>query len=251
MTRATQRISLVLLPGTLNTAVLWQAQVAALSAHADIHLADLTQQDSIAAMADHVLARMPEGRFALAGFSLGGYVALEIMRRAADRVLALALINSSARPETPEGQVGREKTMALAQRDFARLTSTLIQHMLPPERQEDSMLVANIRAMMNELGAPVFVRQSRVVLARADSRADLSAIRCPTLIVTGADDKVAPPRFSEEMAAALSDAQLHILPATGHLSPMERPEQVTGLMQTWLARAVLPGGPPLHPRRHQ
>lgn len=232
------RIPLLLLPGTLNNATLWQAQVDALSPHADIHVADLTRQGTTSAMADDALALMPPGPFAMAGFSLGGYVALEIMHRAGERVAALALVNTSARPETPEGRPGREKMMALALRDFPRLTGSLIQFMLPPESLADTALVASIQSMMNEVGAEAFVRQSQAVMDRADSRDVLVSVHCPTLVIAGADDKVAPPRFSEEMAAAIPGAQLHVLPATGHLSPMERSGPVAALMQDWLARAT-------------
>jgi pimeloyl-ACP methyl ester carboxylesterase len=229
------RIPLLLLPGTLNDAELWRAQIDALGTQADIRVADFTQQSSIAAMAGDALAILPEGPFALAGFSLGGFVAFEVLRRATGRVRGLALVNTQARPESPEGRPGREKMMALAGRDFPRLTASLIQFMLPPERQGDATLVAAIQTMMDRVGADAFVLQSQAVMDRADSRPLLPSIACPTLIIGGLEDKVAPPRLSEEMAAAIPGAQLHLLPATGHMGPLERPAEVTGLLQAWLA----------------
>ncbi|MES2973226.1 MAG: alpha/beta hydrolase [Pseudomonadota bacterium] len=230
------RIPLLLLPGTLNDAALWRAQTDALGAQAGVHVADVSQQAGIAAMADDAIAAMPPGPFAVAGFSLGGFVAFEVIRRAADRVLGLALINTQARPETPEGKPGREKMMVLAGRDFPRVTATLIQFMLPAERQADAALVDAVQSMMNRVGAEAFVRQSQAVMDRPDSRSLLASIDCPVLVIGGMDDKVAPAKLSEEMAAAIPGAQLHLLPATGHLAPLERPAEVTALMRGWLAR---------------
>ena len=232
-----KRIPLLLLPGTLNDAGLWRAQADALGHQADIQIADLASQRSTAAMADEAIAAMPAGPFAVAGFSLGGFVAFEVMRSAAGRVQGLALVNTQARAESPEGKPGREKMMALAGRDFPRLTASLIQFMLPPPRQDDAALVAAIQSMMDRVGADAFVRQSQAVMDRADSSAVLATISCPTLIIGGMEDKAAPARLSEEMAAAIPGAQLHLLPATGHLAPLERPDEVTELMRTWLALA--------------
>lgn len=229
-----KRLPLLLLPGTLNDAELWRTQIAAFDGQTDIHVGDFTTQTTIAAMADDAIAAMPEGPFALAGFSLGGYVSFEVLRRVGDRVCGLALINTQARPEPPEGRPGREKMMALAVRDFPRLVSTLIQFMLPQARLEEIALVTPIQAMMGRVGAETFVRQSQAVMDRADSRPVLASIACPTLIVAGMEDKIAPPRFSEEMAAAIPGAQLHLLAATSHMSPLERPDEVTGFMRTWL-----------------
>jgi pimeloyl-ACP methyl ester carboxylesterase len=208
------------LPGTLNDAALWRAQIKALGGVADIRVADFTSQPSIAAMAEDAIATMPDGRFALAGFSLGGFVAFEILRRAAKRVLGVALVNTQARPEPPESRPGRERMMALAGRDLPGLTGALIQFMLPPQRQGDAELMAAVLSMMN----------------RADSRATMAAIDCPTLVIGGMQDKVAPPKLSEEMAAAIPGAQLHLLADTGHLAPLERPTEVIELMRAWLTQ---------------
>jgi len=230
------RIPLLLLPGTLNDAALWRAQIKALGGVADIRVADFTSQPSIAAMAEDAIATMPDGRFALAGFSLGGFVAFEILRRAAKRVLGVALVNTQARPEPPESRPGRERMMALAGRDLPGLTGALIQFMLPPQRQGDAELMAAVLSMMNRVGAEAFVRQSEAVMNRADSRATMAAIDCPTLVIGGMQDKVAPPKLSEEIAAAIPGAQLHLLADTGHLAPLERPTEVIELMRAWLTQ---------------
>lgn len=230
-------LPLLLLPGTLSDAEIWRAQIGALS-HADIRVADLTTQTTIAAMADDAIGVMPDGAFMVAGFSLGGYVAFEVLRRAGDRVRGLALINTQARPEPAESRPGREKMMALARSDFPHLTEALIHLMLPPARLREATLVASIKSMMNRVGAAAFVRQSHAVMNRADSRAVLAAIDCPTLIIGGIEDAVVPPKLSVEMAAAIPGAQIHLLPDTGHMGPMERPDEVTALMFVWLERSA-------------
>jgi pimeloyl-ACP methyl ester carboxylesterase len=242
------RTPLLLLPGTLSDAEIWRAQIDALHGHADIRVADLTTQTSIAAMANDAMGMIPNGTFALAGFSLGGYVAFEVLRRAGARVRGLALVNTQARAESPESRQRREKMMALARRDFPRLVDALIQFMLPAARIGEATLVATIQSMMNRVGAAAFVRQSHAVMERADSRATLATIDCPTLVIGGVEDPVAPPELSEEMAAAIPGARMHLLPATGHMGPLERPDQVAHLMWTWLecgSRLTKNQGPPL------
>ncbi len=228
------RPTLLLLPGTLNDEAVWKAQTDQLEVN--ICVADLTQQNTIASMAEHAIASMHSGPFFMAGFSLGGYVALEIMRRASSRIKGLALISTSARPELIAGRAGREEMMALAQKDFSQLTSKLIQFMLPATRYSDVNLVTDIQAMMDRVGADAFVRQSQAVMDRADSRDILTLIRCPTLIISGKNDKVAAPKFSEEMANAIPLAELHFLEETGHMAPMERPNEVTKLLKAWLEK---------------
>jgi pimeloyl-ACP methyl ester carboxylesterase len=230
---------LLLIPGTLNTARIWSAQSTGLAPLAEIHIADITTQDSTAAMAEDALRAMPP-RFALAGFSLGGYVALEIMRRAPARVTGLALISTSARPEAQEALAGRQKSIELARRDFTRLLATMRPFMLAPANLDNLPLNAALDAMMLEVGAEAFARQSQAVMGRADSRALLPTITCPTLLVCGRDDKVTPPRLSEEMAAAVPGAVLELLDQVGHLAPIEAPDRLTHLMTTWLKRLELP-----------
>lgn len=228
------RLPLLLLPGTLTNATVWRHAIDALRDVADIHVADLASDESTAEMAARAIRAMPSGGFAVAGFSLGGYVALEVARQAPDRVQGLALVSTSARPDTPEASAAREKSMALAQRDFGRLTVGLVQFMLAPSALAREDLVREIRQMMDEVGAEAFVRQSRAVMGRADSRALLPQLRCPTLIVCGALDKVVAPELSQEMAAAIPGARLHVLPDTGHMLPMEQAPVLSALLRDWI-----------------
>ncbi len=231
-------IPLLLLPGTCNDVHLWAHQSQALADIAECHVADLTHHDNIADMADAAVSALPPGPFAMAGFSLGGYVALEVMRRHGARVCGLALVNSSARAEHSAAKPGREQMMASARSDFAAVTARLVQFMLPAARHGDMELVDGIRAMMARVGADVFIRQSRAVTDRADSRALLPAITCPALVISGSDDQVAPARFGEEMATAMAHARWHVLADTGHFAPLEQPQAVTQHMREWLERAA-------------
>ena len=232
------KIPLLLLPGTLNNARVWAAQVAALAPVADIRVADISTQDSMTAMADDAIRAMP-ARFAIAGFSLGGFVALEIMRRAGARVAGLGLFSTSARAESEAAKPGREKSIALAQRDFAQLLANMRPFVLGPHSLGDGALNAHLDTMMHEVGAAAFVRQSRAVINRAESRDLLPAITCPTLIVCGRADAVCPPKLSEEMAAAIPGADLHLLDDAGHMLPFEAPAALNALMQQWLGRITV------------
>ncbi len=224
---------LVLIPGSLNDARVWDAQAAGLAAHAEIRIADITSQESTVAMAGAVLAGAPQ-RFALAGFSLGGYVALEVLRVAAHRLTGLALISSSARPENPDAVPGREKMIALAQKGFPRMLAGMRPFMLAAVNVGNANLNSRLDEMMVAVGPATFVRQSRAVIGRADSRALLADISCPTLIACGREDRVTPPALSEEMAAAIPNARLELIDNAAHMLPMEAPETLTRLLRHWL-----------------
>ena len=228
-----ERKVLILIPGSLNDARVWDAQAAGLAAYADIRIADITSRESTASMAAAVLAGAPQ-RFALAGFSLGGYVALEVLRLAAPRITGLALISSSARPEHPDAVPGREKMIALAQKDFPRMLAGMRPFMLAAANAGNADLNARLDKMMVAVGPATFVRQSRAVIARADSRDLLAGISCPTLVACGREDRVTPPALSAEMASAIAGARLELIDNAAHMLPMEAPDSLTRAMRRWL-----------------
>lgn len=230
------RPHLLLLPGFLCDARLWQHQAAALAATAHVTVADLGDEDSIAAMASAVLAQAPADAFALAGFSLGGYVALEILRQAPQRVLALALLDTSARPDTDENTEARLQSIRLATVDFPAVIEGLLPKLLHPAHLDDPSLLEVIRAMANSQGAQVCIDQQRAMIGRVDSRPDLYRIACPTLVLCGSDDAITPPEVHREMADAIAGAQLTIIENCGHLSPLEQADEVCAQLQRWLAR---------------
>jgi pimeloyl-ACP methyl ester carboxylesterase len=231
------KIPLVLLPGMLCDAALWSHQLTHLSEIADVSVGNLTEADTLAGTARAILRRAPE-RFALAGLSLGGIVAFEVMRQAPKRVTRLALLDTNARPPRPE-QLGvwqRFRTMTRQGR-FAEITE---QHLLPvlvaPDRQQDTALTTTIRQMAQHIGAEAFLRQLSLQEQRPDSRVDLPYISCPTLVLAGRQDMLCPLDMHEEIAAAIPCATLVVIEHCGHLSSLEQPQAVTAALRSWLQR---------------
>lgn len=227
-------LDLVLLPGLLCDRALWEAQVGALSDRARIAVGDITGADTLGALADSVLAAAPP-RFALAGLSMGGYVAFEIVRRAPERLLGLALLDTSARPDTPEYAAMRRTLMRQAQIGaFKGVTPRLLPRWIHPAHMKNAALVDAVTAMTKRVGREAFLRQQAAILGRPDSRPDLPRIACPTLVLCGRQDEATPLDVHEEMAAGIAGARLAVIEECGHLSTMEQPDAVTAAMATWL-----------------
>lgn len=229
----TEKQPLALLPGLLCDEALWAPQVEALAGIVDCRVIDLTVQDSMAAMAEAVLAAMP-ARFALAGLSMGGYVAFEIMRRAPERVTRLALIDTQARPDRPEQVQRRRDLMDLARRGrFQGVTERLLPLFIHPDRVADPDLSGAVMAMTRRVGAEAFLRQQRAILDRPDSRPTLVGIGCPTLVLCGRQDALTPVECHTEMAAGIAQSRLVVVEDCGHLPTMERPEAVNEALRAW------------------
>lgn len=226
---------LVLVPGLLCDSRLWNAQAEGLAGLADsVHVPDVTGHDSMRGLASAVLEEAPE-RFALAGLSMGGYVALEITRQAPERVEALALLDTSARPDTPEQTETRLALIELA-RDgrFDEVWRTLLPKIVHPDRVEDPDIVSAVEGMANSVGPEAFERQERAIIGRPDSRPALAGISCPTLVLCGRDDALTPPHLHEELTDGIPGARLRVVDRCGHLSTLERPEETTDAMREWL-----------------
>ena len=231
-----EKAKLILVPGLLCDALLWRAQVEHLSDVAEMWVADHTRSETMAGVARDVLADAPFETFALAGLSMGGYVSLEIMRQAPQRVLKLALLDTAARGETLEQTERRNGFLELAERGkFAGITETLMPQLIHSSRLDDIALTEAIKAMAKNVGKEAFVRQQRAIMSRAESRPLLAAIRCPTLVLCGRQDQLTPLDRHEEMAAGISGARLEVLEDCGHMSTMEKPEQVNRALRRWLA----------------
>lgn len=230
------RMPLMLLPGLNCTARLFELQIDALRDICDPFVPDTRRNDSLSAMAAAILENAPT-RFALAGLSMGGYLAFEIIRRAPRRVLRLALLDTQARPDPPEATEKRRRLIRLAESgDFeAALTALAWTDLVATTRASDNSLEAVIYGMAREVGPEAFVRQEKAIIARPDSRPLLPAIACPTLVLVGDDDRITPPVLSQEMASAIPDARLVVVPDCGHLSALERPREVTAALHQWLA----------------
>ncbi len=229
--------ALALLPGLLNDEALWRHQVGAVSGKAEPWVANFLTQNSVAEMAADVLAAMPE-RFSLCGLSMGGYVALEIMRQAPERVERLALLDTQARQDPPEATQRRKDLMKLAEMgEFKGVTQRLLPLLVHPDGVDDPEVGGVVREMAGRVGKEAFLRQQTAIMTRADSRPTLAEIACPTLVLCGEDDQLTPPSLHLEMAAGISGARLVQLPRCGHLPPLERPQETTAALLQWLDEA--------------
>jgi len=230
--------TLILLPGQLCDSALWTAQVAALADTAEVHIADLTLDDTVEAMAARVLADAPAS-FAVCGLSLGGYVAFEIVRRAPERVTHLGLMNTSARPDTVDCSAERERSVRAARvGTFKGVTAHFLPSILHPAHAADPRMAEVVLAMTERVGRVAFEKQQNAAILRPDCRPLLPAIRCPTLVVGGRQDQVTPPMLQIEIATDIRDAQLEILDPCGHLAPIEQADAVNRLMRAWLGRSA-------------
>jgi len=229
-----KKTSLVLLPGLLCDRELWRRQIESLGDVASPWVADLTLDDSMAAMARRVLAAAPPD-FALAGLSMGGYCALEIMRQAPARVTRLALLDTGARADSPEQTARRRGLIELAEKgDFKGVTPRLLPLFLHPDRLKDAELTGRVTAMAHRVGKEAFLRQQKAIMGRIDSRPYLARIACPTLLLCGRQDQLTPPALHEEMVALIPGALLEVIEDCGHLSTMERPDAVDAALRIWL-----------------
>jgi pimeloyl-ACP methyl ester carboxylesterase len=227
-------LPLVLIPGLLDTHRLYAPQLDALWRLGPVHLARHTDHDSMAGLAQALLEAAP-ARFALAGLSMGGYIAFEVLRQAPARVARLALLDTQARPDTPESGAARRAQMQLAQREGLQpVVEALLPRLLHPARLQERGLRALLHEMAAEVGVAGYLNQQNANLTRPDSRPNLAQIRCPTLIVVGAQDALTPPECAQEMAAAIPGARLLQLPDCGHMCTLEQPAAVAEALVAWL-----------------
>jgi len=223
----------VILPGLLTDEALFHHQVRTLSDIAHCSVADYGMAENIADMAYGVLAQAPE-QFVLMGFSMGGYVALEIMRIAPERVQALVLVSTSARAESEEARTARAKMMGQAQNNFQIVLDLMMPKLLHPSRMRYHSNVIIVYTMGLRVGQETFLRHSRAIMDRSDSRSYLGKITCPTLILCGRDDVLTPVALHEELAAGITGAQLRILPESAHFLTIGRPALVSKVLRNWL-----------------
>jgi pimeloyl-ACP methyl ester carboxylesterase len=230
----TERQALVLVPGLSCDRHVWQAQIAGLADIADVTVGDTLHDDSIPLMASRVLDAAPE-RFAIAGFSMGGYVAMEIWRRAPERVMRLALVDTNARADTEEQAALRRAAIATARsRGFEHVLRGSLRQLVAPDCPE--ALFEEVVQMALRVGFGSYMDQQAAIIDRADSLETLGTVTVPAMIMVGEADALTPPRLAEEMVRALPGAVYEVIADAGHMAPMEQPETVNAAFRRWLSR---------------
>jgi pimeloyl-ACP methyl ester carboxylesterase len=228
-------LPIIFVPGLNCSPRLYAEQIPALWQSGPVIIADHRGDETMSGIARRILADAPP-HFALAGLSMGGYVALAIMREAPDRVDRLALLDTGARADTPEQSERRKLQieMALSGR-FAEIADLQWPFLVHKDRQNDEALRRIVRLMAEETGPEAFVRQQRAIMTRPDSRSTLAAIRCPTLVLVGEGDQLTPPDLAKEIHGLVAGSRLVVVPDCGHLSAIERPAAVTQALVEWMA----------------
>ena len=227
-------IPILLVPGLVSSARIYAPVIPALWRFGPVMVANHIRDDSMAAIARRALSEAPP-RFALAGHSMGGYIAFEIIRQAPDRVARLALINTQARPDTPEATERRRGMMARAKSGGYRgVLDELFPGFVHPSRREDAALRQFVHDMGDDVGVEAFCRQQTAVISRPDSRPTLAWIKCPTLVLSGDEDHTIPNSLSVEMANGIPGARLVILKDCGHLPQPEQPKATADALVEWL-----------------
>ncbi|THH35763.1 alpha/beta fold hydrolase [Aliishimia ponticola] len=226
---------LVLLPGMMCDARLFGPQIAELSADHTVVSAPITRGERIEEIASGLLDQLPR-RFALAGLSMGGIVAMEILRRAPDRVAKLALLSTNPLPETPQVAATREPQIVKVRTGKLRevMQDEMKPRYLAPGGHSHDILDL-VMDMADTLGPEIFVRQSRALQRRKDQQATLAKCKVPTLILCGRHDQLCPVKRHTFMAELIPGAKLVVLENSGHLPPLEQPAETTAALRNWLA----------------
>lgn len=225
---------ILLVPGLVSSPRIFAPVLPALWRCGPVTVANHIRDDNMGAIARRILAEAPP-RFALAGHSMGGYIAFEIMRQASDRVARLALINTQARPDTAEATERRRGMMARAKSGgYHDVINELFPGFVHPSRGNDAALRQLVHAMADDVGVDGFIRQQTAVIGRPDSRPALAWIRCPTLVLSGDQDNTIPNSLSIEMASNIPDAKLVILSNCGHMPQAEQTEATAAALVEWL-----------------
>jgi pimeloyl-ACP methyl ester carboxylesterase len=228
----TGRQALVLVPGLSCDRHVWQAQIAGLADIAEVTVGDTLKDDSIVLMASRVLDAAPE-RFAIAGFSMGGYVAMEIWRRAPERVTRLALVDTNSRADSEEQAALRRAAIATARsRGFEHVLRGSLRQLVAPDCPE--ALFEEVVQMALRVSFGTYMDQQAAIIDRADSLETLGTVTVPAMVMVGEADALTPPRLAEEMVQALPGAVYEVIADAGHMAPMEQPEAVNTAFRRWL-----------------
>ena len=229
-----EKPSLILLPAFMSTRTLWAPQIEALADIAEVDVVELTPYDSVNEMAKAVLDYAPDN-FSLAGLSLGGWTAFEIMRCAPERVLRLALVSTSARNDSPERLASRRPQIEAVQSGrFNEIVEGFLGVLQSPKHPWPAEVLTTVREMVHEAGPDCFLRQQHAMINRADYRDSLGSIRCQTSVIHGRDDQSWPLENGEELARLIPGARLSVIENAGHFPTLDRPVETTDALRAWL-----------------
>lgn len=227
-------LPVVLVPGLACSPRIYAPQIPDVWRVSSVVLANHARGGDMAAIARRILAEAPL-RFALAGHSMGGYIVLEMFRQAPERIARLALLNTSARPETPEASERRRGWIAEVKAGgYRAVMDRLFTNFVHPSRAGDAALKQIVLDMADDVGPDAFVWQLEAIMTRADSRPTLAQIKCPTLVLTSDTDNMVPNEMSTEIANGIAGAKLVTVPDCGHLTQLEKPQAVTDALLDWL-----------------
>ena len=227
--------NLVMIPGLLCSDALFADQMAGLKDQATVSVGRVLKHNNLQSLASEIL-RVAPPQFALAGLSLGGYVAFEVLRQAPERVSKLALLNTNARADREDQVAFRQMLIGLAQTLGPRnVQAAALPMLIHKSRLGERALVDRVLNMAEAVGRDAFVRQQQAIIDRPDNRPFLSEIKCPTVVVVGEQDVLTPVKVAQEMHDGIPGSKLEVIPDCGHLSTMERPDQVNRILSDWLA----------------
>jgi pimeloyl-ACP methyl ester carboxylesterase len=227
---------ILLIPGINATPRAFQEQLETFWQFGPVTIADQRGASTMSDIAEQILASAPP-TFILGGFSMGGYVALEIMRQAPERVVKLMLIDTRARPDSPEETANRRRNIALAQGGkFEQAVASTFPNAVHPDHVNDATLKAIHLGMARATGPATYIREQEATMSRPDSRPSLAAIKVPTLIIVGDKDAITPPDAAREMHQAIAGSELAVIKDAGHMALVEQPEQVNAVLRAFLAK---------------
>lgn len=223
----------LLIPGLNSTPEVFRHLVPALWPLGPVTVANHTEGEGIEGIAASILRDAPQ-RFALLGFSMGGYLAFEIVRRAPERVTRLCLLDTTARPDSPEATTKRRQKIAIA-RDggFSKTLDGAYDDAVHPDHIGRADLRSLSKAMSLAVGAETYIRHQEAIIARPDSRPTLATIRVPTTVIVGDADKITPPDAAREMADGIAGSRLTVIERAGHMAVIEQPEATIGAIVAW------------------
>jgi pimeloyl-ACP methyl ester carboxylesterase len=225
----------LLVPGLNCDARVYAGVAQALWPFGPVTIANHMAGDRVESIARAILADAPP-KFALIGFSMGGYIAFEILRQAPERVLKLGLLDTSARPDSEESTANRRRMIALAQKGkFIEAINQTFPKSVHVENEGNSDLYAIHRGMAEANGPDVYVQQQEAIIHRPDSRPLLASIKIPTQIIVGEGDQITPPEVANETHAGIAGSKLLVVPRAGHLALLEQREPVHAALKEWAA----------------